>query len=41
MATTTQLKLTTYSTYSIKSHSIYLGYLSYKLLSSKLLSNSI
>ena len=32
MATTTQLKLTTHSTYSIKSHSIYLGYLQQKLL---------
>ena len=30
---TTQLKLATYSTYSTKSHSIYLGYLSHKLLS--------
>ena len=33
MTTTTQLKLSTYSTYSTKSHSIYLGYLSHKLLS--------
>ena len=33
MTTTTQLKLSTYSTYSTKSHSIYLGYLSQKLLS--------
>ena len=34
MATaTTQLKLSTYSVYSTKSHSIYLGYLSQKLLS--------
>ena len=33
MATTTQLKLSTHSTYSTKSHSIYLGYLSQKLLS--------
>ena len=33
MATTTQLKLSTYSTYSTKSHSIYLGYLQQKLLS--------
>ena len=33
MTTTTQLKLATYSTYSTKSHSIYLGYLSKKLLS--------
>ena len=33
MATTTQLKLTTHSTYSTKSHSIYLGYLQQKLLS--------
>lgn len=33
MTTTTQLKLATYSTYSTKSHSIYLGYLSHKLLS--------
>ena len=31
--TTTQLKLSTHSTYSTKSHSIYLGYLSNKLLS--------
>ena len=30
---TTQLKLSTYSTYSTKSHSIYLGYLQQKLLS--------
>ena len=30
---TTQLKLSTYSAYSTKSHSIYLGYLSHKLLS--------
>ena len=29
---TTQLKLSTHSTYSTKSHSIYLGYLSNKLL---------
>ena len=33
MATTTQLKLSTHSTYSTRSHSIYLGYLSHKLLS--------
>ena len=33
MATTTQLKLYTHSTYSTRSHSIYLGYLSNKLLS--------
>lgn len=33
MATTTQLKLSTYSTYSTRAHSIYLGYLSQKLLS--------
>ena len=33
MANTQQLKLSTYSTYSTKSHSIYLGYLSHKLLS--------
>ena len=33
MTTTTQLKLATYSTYSTKSHSMYLGYLSHKLLS--------
>ena len=33
MATTTQLKLSTYSTYSTRSHSMYLGYLSHKLLS--------
>lgn len=32
MATTTQLKLSTYSTYSTKSHTMYLGYLSHKLL---------
>ena len=32
-ATATQLKLSTYSTYSTKSHSIYLGYLQQKLLS--------
>ena len=31
--TTTQLKLSTYSTYSTRAHSIYLGYLSHKLLS--------
>ena len=31
--TATQLKLSTHSTYSTKSHSIYLGYLSNKLLS--------
>ena len=31
--TTTQLKLYIHSTYSTKSHSIYLGYLSHKLLS--------
>ena len=31
--TTTQLKLSTHSTYSTKSHSIYLGYLQQKLLS--------
>ena len=30
---TTQLKLSTHSTYSTKSHSIYLGYLQQKLLS--------
>ena len=30
---TTQLKLSTHSTYSTRSHSIYLGYLSQKLLS--------
>ena len=30
---TTQLKLSTHSTYSTRSHSIYLGYLSHKLLS--------
>ena len=33
MATTTQLKLYTHSTYSTRSHSIYLGYLQQKLLS--------
>lgn len=33
MANTQQLKLATYSTYSTKSHCIYLGYLSHKLLS--------
>ena len=33
MANTQQLKLSTYSTYSTRSHSIYLGYLSHKLLS--------
>ena len=33
MANTQQLKLSTCSTYSTKSHSIYLGYLSHKLLS--------
>ena len=33
MATTTQLKLSTHSTYSTRSHSNYLGYLSHKLLS--------
>ena len=33
MTATTQLKLSTYSVYSTKSHSIYLGYLSQKLLS--------
>ena len=33
MPATTQLKLSTYSVYSTKSHSIYLGYLSQKLLS--------
>ena len=33
MATTTQLKLYTHSTHSTRSHSIYLGYLSHKLLS--------
>ena len=33
MATTTQLKLCTHSTYSTKSHCIYLGYLQQKLLS--------
>ena len=33
MATTTQLKLYTHSTYSTRAHSIYLGYLSHKLLS--------
>ena len=33
MATTTQLKLSTYGTYSTKSHNIYLGYLQQKLLS--------
>ena len=33
MANTQQLKLYTYSTYSTRSHSIYLGYLSHKLLS--------
>ena len=33
MTTTTQLKLSTYSIYSTKSHSIYLGYLQQKLLS--------
>ena len=33
MATTTQLKLYTHSTYSTRAHSIYLGYLSQKLLS--------
>ena len=33
MTTTTQLKLSTYSTYSTRSHSIYLGYLQQKLLS--------
>ena len=32
-STTTQLKLSTHSTYSTRSHSIYLGYLSHKLLS--------
>ena len=31
--TTTQLKLSTYSTYSTRAHSIYLGYLQQKLLS--------
>ena len=30
---TTQLKLSTHSVYSTRSHSIYLGYLSHKLLS--------
>ena len=30
---TTQLKLSTHSNYSTRSHSIYLGYLSHKLLS--------
>ena len=33
MATTTQLKLYTHSTYSTRSHSIYFGYLQQKLLS--------
>ena len=33
MATTTQLKLYTHSTYSTRAHSIYLGYLQQKLLS--------
>ena len=33
MTTSTQLKLSTYTTYSTKSHCIYLGYLSQKLLS--------
>ena len=33
MANTQQLKLSTYSTYSTRSHSIYLGYLSHKILS--------
>lgn len=33
MATTTQLKLYTYSSYSTRAHSIYLGYLQQKLLS--------
>ena len=33
MANTQQLKLSTYSTYSTRAHSIYLGYLSHKLLS--------
>ena len=33
MATTTQLKLCTHSTYSTRAHSIYLGYLQQKLLS--------
>lgn len=33
MATTTQLKLYTHSTYSTRSHNIYLGYLQQKLLS--------
>ena len=33
MATSTQLKLSTHSTYSTRSHSIYLGYLQQKLLS--------
>ena len=33
MTTTTQLKLYTYSNYSTRSHSIYLGYLQQKLLS--------
>lgn len=33
MANTQQLKLSTHSGYSTRSHSIYLGYLSHKLLS--------
>ena len=33
MANTQRLKLSTHSTYSTRSHSIYLGYLSHKLLS--------
>lgn len=33
MANTQQLKLSTYSTYSTRAHSIYLSYLSHKLLS--------
>lgn len=33
MANTQQLKLSTHSDYSTRSHSIYLGYLSHKLLS--------
>ena len=33
MANTQQLKLATYSTYSTRAHSIYLGYLQQKLLS--------
>ena len=33
MANTQQLKLSTHSVYSTRSHSIYLGYLSHKLLS--------